>query len=399
MKAFIILLFILCNVLSIVISSFIIAWLIILILLYFGKMDLKTNYSDYENGTSYHEVPRKSFSKALRKGDVIGKLLTFGIVSFGVFLLIVVFVADDGIYTVLNDIGVYNYLDPTGLLTSLCEKQTNLISLILLAGIILLSVIKKVMKATQWLQSFKPKLFGFNHKDLFYLIPEPRDTEFSAFDLVHNFEKKYDKFLFRYSKKSISCFEFITMEGTQKYRYKWAMRARKHVLRVVVLIVLLDSLYLAIVPTDKTILYSALFLCASAILLFIERVKASYRVPYSGKKEKLSMLLDYIFIRYIYSTWGFYIVSRHKEKFVGEVQLLSISKWHRMTHSILDISALIRLAAYKDKFENTDIMSMMGESMCAMFLDSSDNNTWWTNAPVYVFVLFYYWVHNEIPLA
>lgn len=109
--------------------------------------------------------------------------------------------------------------------------------------------------------------------------------------------------------------------------------------------------------------------------------------------------LQVIVIRYFYDEWGYYLTDGEKDKFVGTVQLIETSKYHRYVHSFLDITALCRAIVADDKLNKENKICIVSNNLSDLFLNYSDfeeEKNWIMVLPLWIAALFEFSVTGKI---
>ena len=104
-------------------------------------------------------------------------------------------------------------------------------------------------------------------------------------------------------------------------------------------------------------------------------------------------------IRYFYDEWGYYLACTSRSKFVGTVQMIEGSKFHKYIHSFLDIVALCRAIAFNDKMNGENKISIITSNLSELFLshsDYKDSKNWVMVIPLWTAVLFEFYVTGKI---
>lgn len=99
-----------------------------------------------------------------------------------------------------------------------------------------------------------------------------------------------------------------------------------------------------------------------------------------------------IVIRFFYAEWGYCLTMAKQRKFVGDVQLVERSKYHKYVHSFLDIAAFCRAVAAeeqmgKDDHKITFLVENLSE-LAADYTDFEEEKNWVLFLPVWQAALF-----------
>ena len=104
-------------------------------------------------------------------------------------------------------------------------------------------------------------------------------------------------------------------------------------------------------------------------------------------------------IRFFYDEWGYYLTSTRCDKFVGTVQFIECSKFHRYIHSFLDIAALCRAVAFNDKITGEKNICIIASNLSDLFVNYSDyknNKNWVMVIPLWIAALFEFYITDQV---
>ena len=170
-------------------------------------------------------------------------------------------------------------------------------------------------------------------KDLYYrttgLMVNVSNTE-----LIKSCEKYFGEYIHRYRKiKELQTIEYVYLPGA--YRELWYKKAVSYVKGFVGI-----SLFAITISIYRGLSNRSLWVIGFLIIFWILTVVC---------KHKDLRYLHIIGIRYFYDDWGYYLTYSDKNKFIGDVQLVESTKFHKYIHSFLDIVALCRAVSFNDK--------------------------------------------------
>ena len=225
-------------------------------------------------------------------------------------------------------------------------------------------------------------------KDLYRRIPR-LEIDISTTKLIKGCEKYYTEYMYRYNKiKRIDMIKHINLSG--QYREEYGLKA-------VQLLYILVRIGIAIGLV--ALLWGGMYKWI-LVLFFVLEV---FVIEIEWNKYKDAEYLYKILIRLVYHEWGYYLTySDNKSKFVGTVQMIELSKYHRYVHSFLDIVALCRAVAINDQLEGTNRMGIITSNLSELFEDYSDDGdckqdrNWVTLIPLWAATLFEFSVTGTV---
>lgn len=104
-------------------------------------------------------------------------------------------------------------------------------------------------------------------------------------------------------------------------------------------------------------------------------------------------------IRYVYDEWGYYMTCSNRNKFVGRVQMIEVSKYHKYVHSFLDIAALCRAIAFNDKMREKKRIRIITRNLGELFTNYTNDSlkkSWGLVIPLWIAALFEFNITGEI---
>lgn len=203
-------------------------------------------------------------------------------------------------------------------------------------------------------------------------------------ELSKNCERYFDEYIRCYKRiKGLCRIEYVSLEGI--YREFWYLRTAHHMKIFVIISMVIVGICIAF-----GILYESFFVIM-LIALFVILI-------YIFKKIDKDSLFK-IGIRFFYDEWGYYMYFSNSTKFVGDVQLLELSKYHKYVHSFLDIAALCRAVVSHDLNEGRNNICIVSRNLNDLFNNYIDDNlekNWVTILPLWIVALFEFYVTKSI---
>lgn len=227
---------------------------------------------------------------------------------------------------------IVGYVIDTENIKAVSEYRVALNILMTMLITIFLIAVFEVRKESKEYYSNKLPKKGIR-KDLYYRTPGLL-VNVSDVELIKCCEKYFDEYMCRYRKiKELSTIEYVYLAGV--HRELWYKKAA-YFMKIFVAL----SVFAIIISMIFGISYKPFGVIGFIILFWI------LVVIYKHKDLKC---LHIIGIRYFYDEWGYYLTCTSRNKFVGTVQMIEGSKFHKYIHSFLDIVALCRAIAFNDK--------------------------------------------------
>ena len=204
-------------------------------------------------------------------------------------------------------------------------------------------------------------------------------------------EKYFDEYLHRCNKiKDLHTIEYVYLSG--KYKKKWCNR---------IIQVMKGFVWESIIISMINIFYNEIR--GLSIALGIIALVGISKFLISRSQQMDSEYVYVILIRLVYDDWGYYLTyADNKNKFVGTVQMIELSKYHKYVHSFLDIVALCRAVAINDQLEGTNRMSIITSNLSELFENYSDDGdckqdrNWVTLLPLWAATLFEFSVTGTV---
>lgn len=198
-------------------------------------------------------------------------------------------------------------------------------------------------------------------------------------------EKLHDEYMYRYKKiEGLHTIEYVNLTGV--YRNRW-YRKVAHIINIFVVISILSSIIISVMIHK---LYPVI-LVAVLILLFEILV-------YGLKCVKINYLFNLAIVLFL-DKWGYYVRYNNKEKFVGNIQILSNSKIHKYIHSFLDIVALCRAVSScyeKDREEKIVVIARELSDLFMKYTDYEKEKNWVMIIPLWSAALFEFYVTGRV---
>lgn len=225
-------------------------------------------------------------------------------------------------------------------------------------------------------------------KDLYYRTTNI-NLNASGIELIRICERFFDEYC-RCSKKigKVKSVEYVTLIG--KYQEKWFSKCVAIVKKFIVITVAILVLILVINSSKKV--YLDVIINISIIIAFLGNV-------YILKKRD-KQYLNKIAIRYFYDEWGYCLFYEEECKYVGNVQMIDVWKYHRFIHSVLDIVALCRIVALNDKIDNTNKIKLVSSNFSQLFniygSEIQFGAQWIVLLPVWIAAFFEFEMYNKV---
>lgn len=220
-------------------------------------------------------------------------------------------------------------------------------------------------------------------KDLYYRTPG-LVLNVSNVELIKCCEKYFDEYICRYRKiKELRTIEYVNLAGV--HSELWYKKAA-HFMKIFVAL----SIFVIIFSMFFGISYKP-FGVIGLIIIFGILV-----IIYKHIDLKCLYIIG---IRYFYDEWGYYLTCTSRNKFVGTVQMIEKSKFHKYIHSFLDIVALCRAVAVSDKMNGEKKICIIASNLSELFANYSDykeNQNWVMVIPLWIAALFEFYVNDKI---
>jgi len=204
-------------------------------------------------------------------------------------------------------------------------------------------------------------------------------------ELIKYCEKYFNEYMYRYRKiKSVCTVEYVNlMEVHRELWYAKMARFTKVFIGISSFMVVLNIFIGSSISAFGVI---------SLIVVFCALIKMYKYID-----------IDYLYkiaIRYAYDEWGYYLSWKDGDKYVGTVQILDLSKYHKYVHSFLDVVALCRAVAFNDKMnEGCNKISIISRNLSDLFMnytDGDEEKNWEMFLPLWQAALFEFDVTNGI---
>lgn len=220
-------------------------------------------------------------------------------------------------------------------------------------------------------------------KDLHYRTPR-LIVNVSNVDLIRHCERYFDEYISRYRRmKELHTIEYVNLAGI--YRKLWYEKSA-YFMKTFVLV----TIFIVIISMKFDISYKQFGIIG---LLF------AFRVLISVYKHTDLECLYRMGIRYAYDDWGYYLTCVGKRKFVGDVQIMAVSKFHKYVYSFLDIAALCRAVAFSDKVSGENRICIITRNLGELFVNYTDyeqRKNWTMVIPLWIAALFEFYVTGGV---
>lgn len=239
----------------------------------------------------------------------------------------------NGCLTVLAiSFSIVGYIIDTEDVKVVSEYRVALNVLMTMLVIIFIVAVLEIRKESKEYYSKKIPKKGIR-KDLYYRTPG-LVLNVSNIELIKCCEKYFDEYICRYRKiKELRTIEYVNLAGV--HRELWYKKAA-HFMKIFValsIFVIIFSMFFGM--SYKTFGVIGLIIIFGILVIIYKHVDLK--------------CLYIIGIRYFYDEWGYFLTCTSRNKFVGTVQMIEKSKFHKYIHSFLDIVALCRAVAVSDK--------------------------------------------------
>lgn len=289
----------------------------------------------------------------------------------------------NGCLTVLAILfSIVGYIIDTKDVKAISEYRGALNVLMTMLVIIFIVAVLEIRKESQEYYSKKIPKKGIR-KDLYYRTPG-LVLNVSNVELIKCCEKYFDEYICRYRKiKELRTIEYVNLAGV--HRELWYKKAA-HFMKIFV------ALSVLVVIMNMFFGMSYKYLVVLWLILLFGIFVTLY------KNTDLECLYK-MAIRYFYDEWGYYLTCTSRSKFVGTVQMIEGSKFHKYIHSFLDIVALCRAVAFNDKMNGENKISIITSNLSELFLSHSDymdSKNWVMVIPLWAAVLFEFYITGKI---
>ena len=277
---------------------------------------------------------------------------------------------------------IVGYIIDTEDVKAISEYREELDVLITMLLITFIVAVLEMRKESKEYYSKKIPKKGIR-KDLYYRTPG-LVLNVSNIELIKSCEKYFGEYICRYRKiKEVRTIEYVNLAGVHRELwYKKAAHFMKIFIALSVLVVIM-SIFFGM---------SYKYLVVLGLILLFGILIVSY------KHIDLECLYK-MAIRYFYDEWGYYLTCTSRSKFVGTVQMIEESKFHKYIHSFLDIVALCRAVAFNDKMNGENKICIITSNLSELFLSYSDykeSKNWVMVIPLWTAALFEFCVTGKI---
>ena len=350
-----------------------------------GKEMWKENIGKYIGTTIIFIVIRISIENNQDKVPMLGELFTNILGVLLISNIISIIIEKVNWYLVSSMLGMeaINFVVKKMLKEKSIERYIPYLAFFLSLGftILIISIIKIIciIYKDQKRKRIYKKIQLVIRKDLFNRTPNIQVSLDNIFQIQQICEILYYEFYKRYLKvKGINEIKYVTLNG--KYKMEWYRKSAK-IMKIFVGVCIVWSIFFA-EWKEKT----GIFLC---IVVFLGNVQ--------WLKKNDPDYLAVIAIRYFYDEWGYYVKYQEGDKFVGNVQMIEKSKYHYFVHSFLNIAALGRIVALRDKWNRkNDIENVSNNILELSDIYIRDTVDWVALLPLWISALFEYDVNKKV---
>ncbi len=220
-------------------------------------------------------------------------------------------------------------------------------------------------------------------RDLYYRTPG-LIVDISNIELIKYCEKYFYRYILRYRKiKKIRTIEYVNLMGI--YRELWYARVARFMKAFVGISFFITALSIFFGNLFK------LFVVIGLIIIFGVLTKIYKHID----KDCLCKIA----IRYAYDEWGYYLTWENGDKYIGTVQILDMTKYHKYVYSFLDIVALCRAVAYNDQMNSENRISIISRNLSDLFINYTEyeeEESWEMFLPLWQAALFEFSVTGRI---
>lgn len=220
-------------------------------------------------------------------------------------------------------------------------------------------------------------------RDLYNRTPR-LELDIKNLEMIRCCEKYFEHYICRYKKiKKLRTIEYVTL-GKQGKKY-WYRRAANYMEGVIA-----GSICLTIINMVNSMSFTHL-----KVIMYI----IVYKILIKLLKTINAEFLQSIAIRYFYDAWGYYLTSESSDKYVGTVQMVERSRYHKFIHSFLDIVALCRAVSVDDKLNKGNRICIITNNLNDLFLGYSDfekEQNWIMLIPLWIAALFEFNVTGKV---
>lgn len=289
----------------------------------------------------------------------------------------------NGCLTVLAILfSIVGYIIDTEDVKAVSEYRVALNVLMTMLVIIFIVAVLEIRKESKEYYSKKIPKKGIR-KDLYYRTPG-LVLNVSNVELIKCCEKYFDEYICRYREiKELRTIEYVNLAGV--HRELWYKKAA-HFMKIFVAL----SIFVTIFSMFFGISYKP-FGVIGLIIIFGILV-----IIYKHIDLKCLYIIG---IRYFYDEWGYFLTCTSRNKFIGTVQMIEKSKFHKYIHSFLDIVALCRAVAVSDKMNGEKKICIITSNLSELFANYSDykeNQNWVMVIPLWIAALFEFYVTDKI---
>lgn len=220
-------------------------------------------------------------------------------------------------------------------------------------------------------------------KDLYYRTPELM-VNLSKVELIKCCERYFTEYMCRYKKiGEVSTVEYVNLAGI--YKKCWYEKSACFIMKFIKLSVMVAIIDINFRLSIKPVIVLVLIFAFEILISLFQHID-----------------LDCLYkmaIRFFYDEWGYYLTGTRCDKFVGTVQFIECSKFHRYIHSFLDIVALCRAVAFNDKITGEKNICIIASNLSDLFVNYSDcknSKNWVMVIPLWIAALFEFYITDQI---
>lgn len=277
---------------------------------------------------------------------------------------------------------IVGYTIDTGKIEEISQYRVLLNMLMTIFIVVFFAALLEMRKERNEYYSKKISKRGIR-KDLYHRTPG-LEVNVLDIDLIKSCEKYFSEYMDRYGKiKGLCTIEYVKLTGV--YSKLWYKKAACFMKIFMVLSTLVVIIKMGFGMENMLLVLVGLMIGFGVMVGICKHIDEKH--------------LYKIGIRYVYDEWGYYMTCRSRNKFVGRVQLIEVSKYHKYVHSFLDIAALCRAIAFNDKMHEERKICIITRSFGELFADYTDYNQkkdWVMVIPLWISALFEFFVTGKV---
>ena len=301
----------------------------------------------------------------LIKGQAVGMLIT---VCFSIVFPVAIAVNGyaEAIVSIIAS-AVYVLVDSAKFLT---QEQSTILFIFIFSVLLLLFILSLI-------KQYKKNSIRKVRDDLYFWVPINGLIKRDGYEIIHELEKRISSY--QECNYRIDAIEYVNLEGFEIER--WSKKGLDRIRKILFIsdMILLGCLLMNHKPFQQICFGICLF-----IWLFLK-----------AHKGNADVVWERLVIRLMFSKWGFHIKHKSEEKFVGNGMFPGLDKARKRVNLLFDIIAIIRILAFKDKYENTSLLELAYTTIIRGNQESKEYELGWY-LPLLVLSMFYYWCNDSL---